>query len=403
MPGNLAQWQRYVAIPGMLFFGTCTVVVQKFLFEQQTDGFDKYGNPHPFRKPWFQTNSMFIGMLLALAVHLVQRLFERRRELESASLLLDSSTEDMQAHAAVDQGWKIYFISAAPSCCDLVGTALGNIGLLWIQPSVWQMLRGSMVLFSSLFCAFILKRPHYPFMWWSVLIIMIGEVIVGVSSVCSTGAAVQGTSTGQVIIAILLTVAAQVVQAGQIVVEDFFMHDLVVSPVFVVGLEGMWGTILTCAIFLPATYYLPGTEGGGIHEDTLDTFEMLKNSATIVVFVIIYVLVILCYNVTGMFVTSLTSAVVRTILEGVRTMCIWVVQVILHYGFLGSQYGNHNPDIGEALSVWSVMQFTGFALLFTGMLLYNKILKVPWFTYPDEGGGKAEAVASQPLLDGNYE
>jgi hypothetical protein len=342
-------------------------------------------------------------MLLALAVHLVQRLLVRRREHEQYQLQSTGLESTGSSTKSSSDGWKIYFISAAPSCCDLVGTALGNIGLLWIEPSVWQMLRGSMVLFSSLFCAFILKRAHYPFMWWSVLIIMIGEVIVGVSSVCSTGAAKEGVSSSQVVIAILLTVAAQVVQAGQIVVEDFFMHDLVVSPVFVVGLEGMWGTILTCAIFLPATYYLGGEEGGGIHEDTMDTFEMLKNSATIVIFVIVYVFVILCYNVTGMFVTSLTSAVVRTILEGVRTMCIWIVQVILHYGFLGSQYGNHNPDIGEELSVWSVMQFTGFALLFTGMLLYNKILKVPWFTYPDEGSRKGEAIGDQPLLDGNYE
>jgi hypothetical protein len=162
----------------------------------------------------------------------------------------------------------------------------------------------------------------------------------------------------------------------------------------------MWGTILTCAIFLPATYFLPGAEGGGIHEDTLDTFAMLKNSVVIVVFVFVYVLVILCYNVTGMFVTSMTSAVVRTILEGVRTMCIWIVQVILHYGFAGSKYGNEYPDIGEELTLWSVMQFSGFVLLFTGMLLYNRIIEVPWFGYPEIEGteGEADPMASQPLL-----
>jgi hypothetical protein len=409
MPSNLAGWQRNVAIPGMLFFGTCTVVVQKFLFEQRAKGLPEYPNPHEFRKPWFQTNSMFLGMLLALAVHLVQKLMLRRQAQES--ILLQSGAGEDESQLATQtsgDGWKIYFISAAPSCCDLFGTALGNIGLLWIEPSVWQMLRGSMVLFSSIFCAFILKRAHFPYMWWSVLIIMIGEVIVGISSVFSTGAAKPGVSTGQVVIAILLTVFAQVIQATQIVVEDFFMHDLVVSPVFVVGLEGLWGSILTCAFFLPATYYIGGTEGSGIHEDTLDTFEMLKNNSTIILFVIIYVLVILCYNVTGMFVTAMFSAVVRTILEGVRTMCIWFVQVILHFAFLGSKYGNQNPDIGEELSMWSVMQFSGFALLFTGMLLYNRIIEVPWFEYPSTEAREStkaadESLASQPLLSDAYD
>jgi hypothetical protein len=343
---------------------------------------------------------MFVGMLLALAVHLVQKLITRQAMQDS--ILVDSSGTN--AHSQSSDGWKIYFLSAAPSCCDLVGTALGNIGLLWIEPSVWQMLRGSMVLFSSVFCAFILKRDHHPYMWWSVLMIMIGEVIVGVSSVCSNGAAKVGVSTGKVVAAIILTVGAQVIQAAQIVVEDFFMHDLVVSPVFVVGLEGMWGTILTCAIFLPATYYLPGEEGGGVHEDTLDTFKMMSNAPIIVIFVVVYVIVILCYNVTGMFVTSMTSAVVRTILEGVRTMCIWIVQVILHYGFLGTDYGNKNPDIGEALTLWSIMQLSGFVLLFTGMLLYNRILEIPWFKYPPpKEVSLVESIASESLLTDGYD
>jgi hypothetical protein len=69
------------------------------------------------------------------------------------------------------------------------------------------------------------------------------------------------------------------------------MHDLVVPPTFVVGVEGMCVTTLACGIFPPATYFWHGTEGDGIHEGTLDTFEMLKSGSTIVVFVVTYVLV----------------------------------------------------------------------------------------------------------------
>jgi hypothetical protein len=57
------RWQRIYAIPGMLVFGTATVVTQKFLFEQTSVGLPEYGTHH-FSKPWFQSDSMFLGMML---------------------------------------------------------------------------------------------------------------------------------------------------------------------------------------------------------------------------------------------------------------------------------------------------------------------------------------------------
>jgi type II secretory pathway pseudopilin PulG len=379
---EVPTWQRVVAIPGMLIFGTATVVTQKFLFEQKANGRDCYVNPHKFAKPWFQTNSMFIGMLLALLVYEVQSLIKKRKQKDvDSTQSLASQAEDLQKENSEE--WKMYFYVAGPAICDLTATALMNIGLLYIQASVWQMLRGSMVLFSSIFCAFILKRPHFAYMWWSVLLIVIALTIVGVAAVCSTGVGKDGVTQGQVIMAIALTVGSQIIQASQIVVEDFLLHDMTAAPVLIVGLEGMWGTIITCTIFLPIIQNIGGEEGNGVHEDTLDTFRMIGNSPTLLVWCILYVFFILLYNVTGMFVTNITSAVVRTILEGLRTLCIWIVQLIIFYSVRasGSESGS---TIGEEWTIWSWMQLAGFLLLFTGMLLYNKIIKIPIFKYPSD-------------------
>jgi hypothetical protein len=401
MPAEVPAWQRGVAIPGMLFFGTCTVVIQKFLFEQSGMGRKMYPE-HKFKKPWFQTNSMFIGMLLALAVYEVQRIFKRRKEAAYAEMQVSLASDtgaQVEEEKKSTSHWKMYLYVAAPACCDLIATAMSNVGLLFIEASVWQMFRGSMVLFSSIFCAFILKRPHFPYMWWSVLLIMIALVVVGLAAVFSTGLGKAGVSQGQVVMAIMLVVAAQVVQASQIVVEDFLLHDIDASPFLIVGLEGFWGTIIVIALVLPITQYVHGEEGNGIHEDTIDTLLMLGKQALILVFVIIYVLVILAYNVTGMFVTQISSAVVRTILEGLRTLCIWIVQLIIHYATDKTDYGHKHPDIGEAWTIWSYMQAVGFLLLFTGMLLYNKILRVPIFKYPaDPAVQSSEILDPQPLV-----
>lgn len=387
----IPSWQKKIAVPGMLLFGTLTVVVQKFLFEQSAIG--RYDTSHKFSKPWFQTNSMFVGMCLALVVYEVQRCIKKSKERELRSYDYDSIQIEKPTQT------KMYFLIAIPACCDLMATSLMNIGLLYINASVWQMLRGSMVLFSAIFCTFILKRPSFPFMWFAVLLVSIALVIVGISSVSSTGVGKSGVSTGKVILAILLTVGSQIIQASQIVLEDFFLHDLTAPPVLIVGLEGMWGTIITCAIFLPITQLIHSEEGNGVHEDTLDTFYMIKNDPTILVFVIIYIIVILIYNVTGMFVTNLLNAVTRTILEALRTLCIWIVQLIIFYSIRNTDYGHHHSGIGEEWTIWSWMQLAGFLLLFSGMLLYNKIIRLPFFKYPDPDRPKGQLIDPTPLIE----
>lgn len=401
---NIPGWQRAIAIPGMLLFGTCTVVIQKFLFEQSAIGRDGMGykNPHKFSKPWFQTNSMFIGMCLALVVYEVQRCFTKSNPEESKDTLASQLDESAVSEAQKSSHWKMYFYVAGPACCDLLATSLMNIGLLYIQASVWQMLRGSMVLFSSIFCAFILKRPHYPFMWWAVLMIIIALTVVGVAAVSSTGVGKAGVTQGQVIMAIFLTVGSQLIQASQIVVEDFLMHDMTASPILVVGLEGLWGTIITMAVFLPIIQNIGSAadEGNGVHEDSIDTLIMIGNSPVLLAFVIVYVIVILLYNVTGMFVTNITSAVVRTILEGLRTLCIWIVQLIIYYSIRNIDYGHKHPELGEPWNEWSWMQLAGFLLLFTGMLVYNKIIRLPWFKYPEDVAAPphSEVINDEPLI-----
>jgi drug/metabolite transporter (DMT)-like permease len=253
---------------------------------------------------------MFIGMFLALLIYEIQRLFCKRSTDDERSL--QSSVDDLSDHHPAQQPhWKMYFAVAAPALCDLLGTGLMNTGLLYIEASVWQMLRGSMVLFTSLFCAFIIHRPHFPFMWWSVLIIMIGLTIVGLATVISTGVGKEGASQSQVIMAIFLTIGSQAIVASQIVVEEFLLHDMTAPPVLVVGIEGFWGLLIVSGIVLPIVQFTGGTEGNGVHEDTMDTFAMLRNEPGLIGFVVLYCLVILAYNVTAMFVTNVTTAVVR--------------------------------------------------------------------------------------------
>lgn len=377
------RWQQVYAIPGMLIFGTATVVTQKFLFEQTGEGLAKYGGVHEFHKPWFQTDTMFMGMTLSLIAYLILGKKDRK----------ETNSEVQESKGC---NWKLIFGGALPALCDLSATSLMNVQLLYIQASVWQMLRGSMVIFSSIFCAFILKRPHFPYMWWAILAVVAALTVVGIACVCSTGAGKEGVSQGRVIMAVFLTIVAQLIQATQLVIEDFILHDLDTHPLQLVGLKGFWGWVLCTSICFPIVQFTNSQEGNGVHEDLIDTFAMLKSSPIILAFIILYIFFILLYNIGGMLVTNVFSAVHRTILEGLRTLCIWAVQLVLYY----TMHKSH-PSIGEPWTRWSWLQLSGFSLLFTGSLMYNKIIRLPIFTYPDDVADLAKI--SQPLLHSTKE
>lgn len=71
-----------------------------------------------------------------------------------------------------------------------------------------------------------------------------------------------------------LGLAMQCVQAAQLTFEDYFMADLSVAPLKIVGVEGLFGSLLMLLVLLPLVSVLPGKDGFGLHEDTWDTIHV---------------------------------------------------------------------------------------------------------------------------------
>jgi len=394
-----------IVIAGMLTFGTCTVVIQKLILSMY-GVYNDAGDVHQFKKPWFQTEAMFIGMFGCLVVYEVMRCVQRKKEREapvedvSESKPLvnsDSTREEKKKSMPV---WKQYCLVCTPALCDMCATAMMNVGLLWIPASVWQMLRGSMVIFSAVFSKVFLKRKLHASHWTGVGLVAFSLVVVAFaalnqpprphiggsssssfensSSILSSSSNEDGpATTGQVALGCALVVIAQIIQASQIVVEEFLLKEICLHPVLVVGLEGMWGTIV-CSVLLCFTSMIPLKYGG---EDALDTLYMLFHNGKILGFGLLYAAVILCYNLFGMFVTSYTSAVLRTILEGLRCACIWITNLVIYYSYISITH--EDTDFGEFWNDWSYLQFCGFLFLLLGMFVYNGIVRIEGLYYVD--------------------
>jgi drug/metabolite transporter (DMT)-like permease len=160
-----------LSIPLMLISGTAATVIQKFMMEQRTKGRDIYP-VHSFGKPWYLTMVMFVAEVLALIFYQISiRLQSKAPENAIYGNLVEG--RDATPARAPPSRLRLYLMLGLPALCDLVGSALMGIGLLYIDASIWQMLRGALTIFSALLNAFALKRKQRSCMWFGVMIIII--------------------------------------------------------------------------------------------------------------------------------------------------------------------------------------------------------------------------------------
>jgi drug/metabolite transporter (DMT)-like permease len=358
---------------GLLIFGTLSSLFSKIIYGLR--GEDKQGNGKYFRKPWASTAVMFVGMSFCLPIQaltdLSQRKQQQRRQQEDGTEpLLDSISNHDKENENTHVRFKDVILIGIPTAFDLIATVLMSIGLLSVTASVYQMLRGAEMLFAALFSVTILKRPLNKKHYTGLLLCFLGIVLVGASSLISGNGEGVDKNAGQIVLGMALIVLAQAVQAAQVTVEDHVLRDVGVAPLMVVGWEGVWGVLYFC-ILLPIVYFLPGEEGNGLHEDSLDTWHMLMHSLpswAIPTVLIANGLSLLLYNVTGMFVTNDIGAVARTVLESLRTLFVWLADLLLFYIHLPEGLGK----LGEPWNKSSYIQLAGFAVLVAGTVVYGR-------------------------------
>jgi len=259
-----------------------------------------------------------------------------------------------------------------PTLCDLGGTTLGGIGLIYTPASVWQMLRGSIIIFSGALSVIFLKRKLHCHHWFGMSIVVAGLGLVGVSSLLGSH---EKAPSADLILGIVMTLAGQLLGAIQFIVEEVFVKRRNYPALNVVGMEGLYGTLLMSAVVLPALYFVPakGQILKNFSENSLEAFVQIYNSWFLLLFVLLYLVSIAFYNFFGLAVTKRLSAVHRTLIDACRTVVVWTIEIILYYS------GLHK--YGEGWEKNSYLQLGGFLLLVVGTVLYNGVVKLPCSTY----------------------
>ncbi|KAF4718796.1 hypothetical protein FOZ63_033714 [Perkinsus olseni] len=332
--------------------GTATYTIMKTMYQTSSVGIADAA-PHLFVKPGFVTTVTTLAMFTSALVHLVSLSFERYRK----------SLRPVKV--------KMLFVVAIPALCDLCGSSLQNISLVYIPTSIFQILKGSVLIFSALFRRVFLRKRFTDSNLVGLCICVFGLFPVGIAHILSKGTSSSSGKT-DIALGLGLVLAAQFLRGAQFVVEEYLLKPPHTLPaLLMVGVEGFWGTLVMTSFVLPLLQHVSGNDVGNVLENTCDTLMMLWESATLMSLAAGLFTAFFIFKISAALVTVEASAVHRSFLQITRTVSVWILSVLMHYT-------STDRHLGEPLTWYSILQAFGFAVLIYGQLVYDDVLGFPF-------------------------
>ncbi|KAG0368402.1 MAG: hypothetical protein J3R72DRAFT_429881 [Linnemannia gamsii] len=396
--GNIAL------VIGMLVAGTANTVITKY---QDMACVKNCDNPDPrthehFEQPIWQTLNMFMGETLCLvAASVFAFIAEKFGRAKWADLVLDEVDEDVlvsvesdglissptgqaHGHAASLKKKKLegplVFLLWLPTLCDMTASTLMNVGLIYCAASVYQMLRGALVIFTGLLSVFFLGRRLLAYEWFALFTIVAGIATVGLASVITPATnnfidntepdSEEAIKAAKAILGIFLVLFAQIFTATQFVVEEKFLSGYQIAPLRAVGYEGLFGTI-TVLVAMPILHFTIGVSNPGSYFDLHAGWDQIKTYPQIWIPSIVMLFSISSFNFFGISVTKTICATSRSTIDSCRTLFIWAISLYLGW------------------EKFIPLQVLGFALLVYGTFVFNGVIEPhvcppPKALHPDE-------------------
>ncbi len=155
----------------------------------------------------------------------------------------------------------------------------------------------------------------------------------------------------------------------QFVLEEKVMGESGFHPFEVTGTEGVYGLIMTACIIMPVLAYIPGSDVGGVFENTKDSLLMIQRNRTLDLVLVFYLLGLWGLNALGMMVMKHLGSVFRAVSRNMQALFVWLIDMALFYG-LGQRGFGYGP-VGEP---WqgnaSWIQVIGFVFMTVGVFVY---------------------------------
>lgn len=247
-------------------------------------------------------------------------------------------------------------IASMPALCAWIGTIMVNVSCVIIPVAAVQMCRGCAVVFTCLFSQVFLGRKQEAHHILGVALVASGMIILGIQGVGDANAIHPphwkdnhlefSTRTG-----LLVCLTGEVFLALMWVFEEKYLQTYLLSPLHLVGLEGLFGAVLGIPVLLWTQQ--------AAYESASEAIYAFRYSTEIQVGCALMMMSVAVSAWSGVAVTREASATTRATIEALRLALLWTGEPIRWNGF-------------------ALLHLSGFILVLCGTMLYNGVLDALW-------------------------
>jgi len=373
--------------------GACNAGFNKYIVSQIAIG-------RKFSHSWFLNLIMFIGESMGIPVFYI--LFNKKGKTEKSENTENTDTENIEnteksenLETAEPEQNKVReeekpeinkFLLAIPGFLDTCSTGLANIGLILLPASIYQMLKGSLIVMTFLMSKFVVRNKHILDHYIAIPISTLGVVLVGLSAYLNAdendNKDGNSSSASQTLLGIVLMVIAMFILSIQFCFDEYFMRRYSCHPLICIGYEGVFGFFIN--LFLCFIFYFIKC---GSYEKDEEPSYFVKNMCTsddknewrpenivfalrqfidngvLTIIVPITIFFMSTFNILGVSITKYGSATTRSVTDNVRSFLVWLWFLM-----------PFNQE--DLIEKFNFLQLFGFLCICIGAFIYNGMFKL---------------------------
>lgn len=367
--------------------GACNAGFNKYIVSQETLGLK-------FSHGWFLNLVMFVGESMGIPVFYLffnkKKSSKEDKKNEEETKYIHGTQQEEEGEEKNEQEEKKpeinKFLLAIPGFLDTCSTGLANIGLILLPASIYQMLKGSLIVMTFLMSKFIVRNKHTCDHYVAIPVSTTGVVLVGLSAYLNadekTDDGGNNSDAKTTLLGIVLMLIAMFILSIQFCFDEHFMRKYSCHPLICIGYEGIFGffiNLLLCIIFYfikcgsyedkeEPTYFVKNmctadNDNVWRPENIVFAFRQLINNTLLSILVPITIIFMASFNIFGVSITKYGSATTRTVTDNCRSFLVWIFFLM-----------PFNQE--DLIEKFNVLQLIGFLLICLGAFIYNGLFKL---------------------------
>ena len=276
--------------------------------------------------------------------------------------------------------WLLLPITSIMDClqCWSMNRAINDIGL-----SFGSLVVAFDLLFISLIQTFILKFKMHGYAIFSISIVIFSIVLSTISDHFAGGYTFDFSNPSS-ISTFIIQLFGEICRSILFVMLESILHNTDMTPEILVGMIGTYDLVISLFIQTPIMYFINDPSWGNFYENLCQSFQLLSNSNQAVFACFTYLIVSFFMNIANLRYIYYTGAIQTSICASFSASINWLISILITAFSKGSDLEVMTTIFREKWTMWSLLKLFSYIAIFFALLVFSRVFKLPWFSYPEE-------------------